>query len=245
MPDLTEYYKNLLPPKYKALLESGKANIFGNNEGYWYCYEAGCFKLIRKTSDIMLRIVKLLANNFMTISEISKHLGIPYNYTRNYIYYYYKAGLLQRVSQFYTVDDSHPQVQLFYKIILSVNSLNAEIRLDLLKFAEKEPVHKNMNENKGIESLDAEYVLSKARKLSNGSLTDSDILIIIKLLEWRRERGKWYVCASDPNELSEILGIDIDVKALEKLEKLGIIFRFYDKRHRQHCFRISKALISD
>jgi len=242
MPDLTDYYKNLLPPKYRSLIESGKAYIFRNYEGYWYCYEAGCFKLIRKTSDIMLRIVKLLANNMMTISEISKHLGIPYNYVRNYIYYYYKAGLLQRVSQFYTVNDFHPQIQFIYKILLSVNSLNAEIRLDLLKFAEKEPVHKNMNENKRVETISIDDVLSKAERLASG-LSERERLIIIKLVEWRNFRKRWYVCVSDINELSEVLGINIDPESLKKLEKLGIIFRYFDKRHKQHCIRISKALV--
>jgi len=31
--------------------------------------------------------------------------------------------------------------------------------------------------------------------------------------------------------------------ALKELEKQGVVYRFYDKRNRQHCFRISKALV--
>jgi len=117
MPDLTEYYKNLLSSGYRALLESGKANIFRNRDGYWYCYEKGCFKLIRKTSIIMLRIVKLLSNRFMTIRDISRYLGIQYEVAKSRVYYYYKAGLLKREFIFYTVNNDHPQIQTLYDIL--------------------------------------------------------------------------------------------------------------------------------
>jgi len=40
-----------------------------------------------------------------------------------------------------------------------------------------------------------------------------------------------------------LLNINIDVESLKRLEKLGIIFRFFDKRHKQHCIRVSKSLV--
>jgi len=242
MPDLTAYYKSLLPSKYSSLIDAGVAHIFRNSEGYWYCYEEGCFKLFKKFESLATRLVEVLIGKCMTPRQISMYIGIPYAYVKKYIYYYYKAGLLKRESICYSLNNDHPQIQLFYEIILSVNSLLSKICQNLSKIRQEEPIHKNVNENKRVETISIDDVLRRAERLANG-LSEQERLIIIKLVEWYNTRKRWYVCVSEPRELSELLNINIDTESLKRLEKLGIIFRFFDKRHKQHCIRISKALV--
>jgi len=242
MPDLTQYYKGLLPAKYSSLLDIGVAHIFRNRDGYWYCYDKGCFKLFKKFESLAVRLVEVLVGKCLTARQISMLLNIPYSYVRQYIYYYYKAGLLKRESICYSLNNDHPQIQLFYEIILSVNSLLSKITQDSSKILKEEPIHKNVNGNKRVETISIDDVLRKAERLAN-DLSEQERLIIIKLVEWRNLRKKWYVCVSDPSELSELLNINIDTESLKRLEKLGIIFRYFDKRHKQHCIRISKGLV--
>jgi len=242
VPDLTDYYKSLIPGKYVALIDSGQAHIFRNGDGYWYCYDKGCFKLLKKFESWVIRIAELLRDRRLTISEVARELGIPYSNAKRILYYYYKAGLLKKELLRYTLNDDHPQIQLIYDKILSVNSSKVQIGTDRYRLVPILPIHKNMNENKRVESISIDDVLNKAERLANG-LSEQERLIIIKLVEWYNTRKRWYVCVSEPSELSELLNINIDAESLKRLEKLGIIYRFFDKRHKQHCIRISKALV--
>jgi len=240
--------EDLLPAFYVSLLRAGKAALFRDSKGLWLCYEKGCFKLFRKDAKYLQELVVLLADSYMTVSEIARHLGLPYRDAYGIVYYYYKAGLLKRQSSYYTLNEDHPQIQFYTKRILSVHSLILKIPKNSQKLLKNEPVHSEFNKNERVEVLDPEKIVERARQILRRPLTDAEILIILRLAEWKQLRGKWYVCAQSPEELSDLLNISTAssselAEALRELEKQGVVYRFYDRRNRQHCFRISKALV--
>ncbi len=244
----------LLPLRFQDMIKDGKALLLKNGDGVWLCYEKGCFKVFRKFETFAQVLVALLNDKCMTASEVAHHLVLPYKVAKDRLYYYYKAGLLTRRGPYYCLNDDHPQILFFYKMVNKCLFSEGENRLRFARIGEEltssrvfeQHISSNNKDNRNLESeeLSIERVLAKARELA-GNLSESEILIIVKLVEWRKSRGKWYVCAQDPHELSELLNIDIDTEALKRLEKLGIVYRFYDRRHRQHCFRISRSLVAD
>jgi len=251
-----------LPPYYAHLLRDGRARIYLSGSGVRYCYQPNygweCFKLFRKidVSDTTLLMLHILNSKMCTASDLARLLGIPYVDAANLLQYYYKAGLVEREAHLYKMNLRHPQALLFLDRInkrlfydVKDSKRYSKIVKDLTSSERSEPSSDPNRSTKGSggeEPPSVERVLERARELAGG-LGDAELLIIMRLAEWRRERGRWYACAESPEELREVLNINSIgtaefTEALRRLERLGLVFRFFDRRHRQHCFRIDRSL---
>ncbi len=192
-------------------------------------------------------LLLLYDNGSLTTSEIAEILGLRTEQVSPYLYYYYKVkGWVTRNSFAWTLTQLGRSIVLkykdYFKRLSPLYSLKSRYKVfnssDYKDLERSIKISKDKILSKKLEKL-FENIMGLGVDLSR-----EERLIIEKLLEWKVKRGKWYVCAESPEELSELLNINIDVEALKHLEKLGIIYRYYDRRNKQHCFRVSRTLLN-
>jgi len=244
----------LLPQRYAVMVREGRAALFVGSNGTWFCYDRGCFRLFRKFETFALDLVRVLSDRCMTLSELARVLALDYRTVKDRVYYYHYSGLLRREGPFYCLNDDHPQIVFFLKLVTTRQFSDGENRRRLASVGEDLTGSILVSERRkgevateaglgSVSSVSLDSVLRRAKEIARG-LSPCEEALVKALYLWWRERGRLYVDTCDEVKLLELLegylgsgcrdSLELR-EALARLIDLGIVYPWPSPRR---CLRI-------
>jgi len=252
-PAMPRWVFEVLPEKWRQMLERRRAIIVRDpRRGYvictWIAGETRCWKILRKFDTRGLRILAVLRSDCASISDIARLAGLDYSTTKNYIYYYYYAGILSRDGPFFCVNYEHPQINYILKRIYTLLFSDGLLKLTLVDSSLKRTsslVNKEINKNQRDEDGLGE-VLKRIEEYVGRELDENERRVIEALYYLKRRSGSWYVRQGDPYSIREALGLeDMPINVFED------VWRFLVNRNIVWCHerfrkcRLSKRFLGE